>query len=256
MRYILYAVTQYTFHDWLIMINLTIHSQPDDETCGPTCLHAIYNYYGLNLSLAEIIKGIERSASGGTLAPLLGKHALVRGFETTIYINNLDVFDPTWFKQGESNNDELLAKLSAQLNHTVDEGIKQESIAYQQYLQLGGKVRFRMLSAQLLKEYFKQNIPIMTGLSATYLYGSARESFTKEGVSVYDDIRGTPCGHFVVLCGYDNKKKHVVVADPHRENPLSHNNYYKVSITRLINAIMLGVLTYDGNLLMIQPQRM
>ena len=241
---------------WLTMINLPIHSQPDDETCGPTCLHAIYNYYGLNLSLDEVIQGIERSASGGTLAPLLGNHALVRGFDTTIYINNLDVFDPTWFRHGESDNEELIAKLVAQLKHKSDAGIRQDSLAYQHYLQLGGKVCFRMLSAQLLKEYFKQNIPIMTGLSATYLYGSAREQFTKEGVSIYDDIRGTPCGHFVVLCGYDNKRKHVVFADPHRENPLSHNNYYKVSITRLINAIMLGVLTYDGNLLIVQPQRM
>ena len=238
------------------MIDLTIHSQPDDETCGPTCLHAIYNYYGLEVNLEDIISGIERSMSGGTLAPLLGKHALVRGFETTIYVNDLTIFDPTWFKQGISCNEELIAKLAAQLKYKEGDGIVQSSIAYQQYLQLGGKVRFKMLNAHLLKEYFNQRIPIMTGLSATYLYDSARESFPNKTVSVYDDIRGTPCGHFVVLCGYDEKKKHVVVADPHRENPLSHDNYYKVSITRLINAIMLGVLTYDGNLLIIQPQRM
>lgn len=239
------------------MINLTIHSQPDDETCGPTCLHAIYRFYGLRIALEDVIHSIERSASGGTLAPLLGKHALARGFDTTIYINNLDIFDPTWFdyKRGESCNEELAAKLEAQMKYKTHEGLVQSSIAYQQYLQLGGKVRARMLHTKLLKEYFKQNIPIITGLSATYLYASARETFTPEGISIYDDIRGTPCGHFVVLCGYDDSKKHIIVADPHRENPLSHDNYYKVSITRLINAIMLGVLTYDGNLLIIQPKR-
>ena len=58
----------------------------------------------------------------------------------------------------------------------------------------------------------------------------------------------------MILCGYDEQKRHVVVADPHRENPLSHDNYYKVSSNRLINAIMLGVLTYDANLLIIQPK--
>ena len=240
----------------LIMIDLTIHTQPDDETCGPTCLHAVYNYYGMKRSLAEVIKGVERSLSGGTLAPLLGKHALARGFNTTIYVNSLDVFDPTWFKQGKARREELLAKLATQLKHKTEPGIKQLSIAYQQYLELGGNIRFRTITVQLLKEYFKQNIPILTGLSATYLYGCARESYTREGLSVYDDIRGTPCGHFVVLCGYDDKKKHIVVADPHRQNPLSHNNYYKVTISRLINAIMLGVLTHDGNLLIINPQRM
>lgn len=237
------------------MIDLPIHSQPDDETCGPTCLHAIYNYYGLNISLEKVISEIERSASGGTLAPLLGKHALANGFATGIYVHDLNIFDPSWFrlKHGEAASEELIAKLDAQMKYKKGEGIAQSSIAYQQYLQLGGKIYSRMLTVQLLKQYFKKNIPIMVGLSATYLYGSARENFI-DGMSVFDDIRGTPCGHFVILCGYDDKKKHVIVADPHRENPLSHDNYYKVSIVRLINAIMLGVLTYDGNLLIIQPR--
>ena len=236
------------------MIDLTIHTQPDDETCGPTCLHAIYNYYGLTVSLDEVVQGVERSFSGGTLAALLGKHALMRGFDTSIYINNLDVFDPSWFNDGKASRESLIAKLEAQMKHKWDKGIVQSSIAYQQYLHLGGNVRFRTLSVQLLKGYFKQNIPILTGLSATYLYRSAREHYTKEGLAFYDDIRGTPCGHFVVLCGYDEKKKHVIVADPHRENPLSHDNYYKVESNRLINSIMLGVLTYDANLLIIQPK--
>ncbi len=124
------------------MINLPIHSQPDDETCGPTCLHAIYSFYGLQMELDDVIASIERSLSGGTLAPLLGKHALVRGFDTTIYVNDLTIFDPTWFKQGISCNDELLAKLAAQLKYKDGEGIVQSSIAYQQYLQLGGKFVF------------------------------------------------------------------------------------------------------------------
>ncbi|KTD23325.1 peptidase-C39 like family protein [Legionella londiniensis] len=238
------------------MIELNIHTQPDDESCGPTCLHAIYAYYGLEKNLESMIGDVERSFSGGTLAPLLGKHALKEGFTATIYVNNLDVFDPTWFVHGEARREVLISKLDAQLKHKMDLGIAQSSIAYQQYLRLGGNVRFDTLSIALLKEFFKQKIPILTGLSATYLYRSAREFFTSDGLSVYDDIRGTPCGHFVVLCGYDEKKRNVVVADPHRENPLSHDNYYKVSSTRLINAILLGVLTYDANLLIIQPKRM
>jgi hypothetical protein len=236
------------------MINLQIHTQPDDETCGPTCLHALYSYYGLDISLSEVVRDVERSFSGGTLAPLLGKHALSRNFDTTIYINNLDVFDPTWFDEGEASSDSLVAKLEAQMKHKWDKGIVQSSLAYQQYLRLGGLVRFKTLSVQLLKMYFKKKCPILTGLSATYLYRSARESYSKEGVSFFDDIRGTPCGHFVILCGYDDGKKHVIVADPHRENPLSHDNYYVVNSERLINAIMLGVLTYDANLLIIQPK--
>lgn len=236
------------------MIDLKIKTQPDDETCGPTCLHSIYRYLGYEISLKEVIANVERSLSGGTLAPLLGKHALAQGFDTTIYVNNLDIFDPTWFKHDDTAGKLLISKLDAQMKHKWDKDIIQSSLAYQQYIEMGGIVRFQTISVNLLKEYFAQQLPILTGLSATYLYRSARELYTTDGVAHYDDIRGMPCGHFVVLCGYDESNRHIVVADPHRQNPISNNNYYKVSSNRLINAIMLGVLTYDANLLIIKER--
>lgn len=236
------------------MIDLEMHTQPDDETCGPTSLHSVYRYYGYAISLEEVVLSVERSVSGGTLAPMLGKHALMRGFSATIYVNNLNIFDPTWFENGLGDRELIIKKLAAQMKYKKEKALVQASVAYQDYLKLGGQLSFQTLNVQLLKDYFAKGIPILTALSATYLYRSARESFTKDGRSIYDDIRGTPCGHFVVLCGYDDAHRHIVVADPHRENPLSHDNYYKVSSYRLINAIMLGVLTYDANLLIIEPK--
>jgi len=236
------------------MIELEIQRQPDDETCGPTSLHAIYQYYGLDLPLEEIIKGVDRSLSGGTLTPMLGKHALQHGFQASIYVYNLNLFDLTWFHNGHVDNDFLMEKLEAQMHYRNDPFITKATLALFDYLKLGGKICSNSLNVDLLKKYFKRKIPILTALSATYLYRSARERFTPEGKSVYDDIRGEPCGHFVVLCGYDATKRLVVVADPHAENPLFRNNYYKVSINRLINSIMLGVLTYDANLLIIEPK--
>jgi len=238
------------------MIDLTIQNQPNDETCGATCLHAIYHHYGLQISLEEVIHQVARSLSGGTLAPFLGIHALGLNFKTTIYVNNVDVFDPTWFSTIHGNAKcNILDKLKMQMDSKQEtEGLTQLSLAYQKYLEQGGTLKFHTLNTQLLKNYFDQKTPILTGLSATYLYRCPRERFTPEGKSFYDDIHGTPCGHFVVLCGYDDLHRRVVIADPARENPLSHNNYYKVSINRLINAIMLGVLTYDANLLIIEPK--
>jgi hypothetical protein len=236
------------------MIDLIMQSQPDDETCGPTSLHAIYKYYGLDIPLEEIIQNVDRSLSGGTLTPMLGTHALQQGFQTTIYIYNLTIFDPTWFHNGEVDNQFLIEKLDAQMRYKNDPYITKETMAYFEYLKLNGKIRLQSLKIDLLKKYFKRGIPIVTALSATYLYRSSREYFTPEGKSVYDDIRGTPCGHFVVLCGYDPKKRLIIIADPHPANPLFKNNYYKVSINRLINSIMLGVLTYDANLLIIEPK--
>ena len=57
------------------------------------------------------------------------------------------------------------------------------------------------------------------------------------------------------MCGYDKETREVLVADPLQKNPLSETNQYIVSIDRVIGAILLGILTYDANLLIIEPRR-
>lgn len=235
------------------MIEFKMHRQPDGETCGPTSLYAVYRHYGLECSLEEVIASVERTSSGGSLAAFLGKDALLRGFEAIIYVNNLVVFDPSWFKKGRCDRDFLIQKLKLQLKVKHEADLVQASQAYIHFLSLGGEVRFETLNKQLLKKYLHQKIPILTGLSATYLYDHAR--YLYQGSEVFlNDIEGTPCGHFVVLCGYDESHRHVLVADPSEENPLSHDHYYAVKMDRLINSILLGVLTYDANLLILQPR--
>lgn len=234
------------------MIHIEINTQPDDETCGPTCLHALYRYYGYDMSLEEVAKTIKRSASGGTLAPYLGSHALARGFSASILINNMDIFDPSWFEHSEAAVN-LSAKLEEQLQYKNDPGLHQCSKAYQEFLAAGGIIKYKFLSIELLKEYFSYKLPLITALSSTYLYNSPREVYVNK-VSHFDDIRGTPCGHFVIIAGYDEVHRHIVVVDPQKENPISHNHYYRVSSHRLINAILMGMVTYDANLLIIQPR--
>ncbi|MEQ8812114.1 MAG: hypothetical protein RIE59_23805, partial [Imperialibacter sp.] len=70
--------------------------------------------------------------------------------------------------------------------------------------------------------------------------------------SVYDDLKGYPMGHFVVLTAIDENGI-VSVSDPYQENPLSVENEYKVVVHRIINSILLGIVTYDDNLLILEP---
>ena len=44
------------YHWGNVMIELNIRTQPNDETCGPTSLHAIYHYYGKTITLNEVIE--------------------------------------------------------------------------------------------------------------------------------------------------------------------------------------------------------
>jgi hypothetical protein len=56
------------------------------------------------------------------------------------------------------------------------------------------------------------------------------------------------------LWGYRREDRHVLIADPLAPNPLAPDRYYGVDIYRLVCAIMLGILTFHGNLLIIRPR--
>jgi hypothetical protein len=236
-----------------LLNKLQILTQPDDSTCGPTSLHAVYQYFKDDVSLEQVISEVSFLEEGGTLAVLLGSHALRRGYKVHIYSYNLHVFDPTWFKM---SNEKIIQNLQEQLLYKKDAKLQMATHAYIEFLGLGGELRYKDLTPDLLDQYFSKGIPMLSGLSATYLYNCARERTNERDESIFDDVRGEPMGHFVVLAGFvdDQDKEHVIVADPYQENPLFRNNYYNVPISRLINAIMLGIVTYDANLLVIQPK--
>ena len=63
-----------------LVLDFDMQTQPDDVTCGPTCLTALYNYYGDDIPLKEVIQEVKQLKLGGTLAVMLGNHALKRGY--------------------------------------------------------------------------------------------------------------------------------------------------------------------------------
>ncbi len=229
-------------------LELEILPQPDDTACGPTCLHAVYRFYGEEITLEEVITSTRKLEEGGTLAPLLGRHALERGYAATLYTYNLHVFDPTWFEPGAPD---LRERLESELEVKTDRKLRAAGKAYLRFLEHGGVIKFVDLTSRVLRRYLRRSIPILTGLSATFLYRSAREFGPDDAP---DDIRGEPVGHFVVLCGYHREGRTVEVADPFHPNPVAEGHYYEVGIDRLIGAILLGTLTYDGNLLILEPR--
>jgi len=233
-----------------ISLGFDIQAQPDEVTCGPTCLQALYNYYGDTIPLKQVIKEVKQLKFGGTLAVMLGNHALRQGYKAHIYTYNLNVFDPTWFQHSSRK---IIQYLKRQMNFKHKRRkLQVASRAYIKFLEWGGELHYAELDSDLIKKYLKQSTPILTGLSATYLYGTAREI---PQFDIYDSIKGEPSGHFVVITGYDEEKDCVYIADPMEPNPLGKGQVYTVGFTRLINSIMLGIVTYDANLLVIEPKK-
>jgi len=224
-----------------------VEPQPDDVTCGPACLHGLYRHYGDEVPLADVVADIHTLDKGGTLDVFLANHALKRGYEATILTYNLELFDPTWFALP---NDEIRARLAAQAKVKPWRRLQAATRGYKEFLRLGGKLVLRDLEPALLRKYVERG-PVITGLSATYLYRAVREV---PETNLDDDIRGEPVGHFVVLTGYRRATREILIADPLEGNPLTRSRYYAVRVQRLIGAILLGVMTYDANLLVIEPR--
>jgi hypothetical protein len=217
--------------------------QPDETTCGPTCLHAIYDYWGKTEPLESIIVRTRKLESGsGTFAVFLGCDALRNGFQATIYTYNLTVFDPTWFAPGV----DIAERLRRQREIKTDSRLQHATEGYLEFLRLGGRLRLTDLSQSLLHGLLRRGTPILTGLSSTFLYRAPREHGPDD---IPDDVRGFPAGHFVVIAGYNREKRRVLIADPY-----GPSQEYWINIDRVLGSVLLGIVTHDANLLVIHSR--
>jgi hypothetical protein len=231
-----------------LQLPVRILPQPDETTCGPTCLHAVYRYWGDDEPLRDVIARTEQLEHGGTFAVFLGCDALRRGYRAAIYTWNVTVFDPTWFRPGV----DIAAKLAHQREVKPEPRLQTVTSGYLEYLARGGRLRFADLSLDLVRALLRFKLPIITGLSSTFLYHARREYGPDD---TPDDIRGRPVGHFVVIAGHDPRSGRVLVVDPYEPNPYGRTHEYWISSDRVVAAILLGIVTHDANLLIVYPRR-
>ncbi len=247
-------------------LELEIQSQPNDSSCGPTCLAAVYRYWNDPVDLNWLIEEFGQLVSGGTLAVQLGCHALARGYDALITTYNLQVFDPTWFQSadGVGDNSHLAEKLQRQLETKASRPdidrlrLQVATESYLRFLSLGGRIQMQPLDEALIVNTLTQGVPILCGLSATYLYQERRERWQPRDAtgrtSLADDIGGDPVGHFVVMYGFDQRTRNVLIADPLYPNPIAATHKYHAPLSRVAAAILLGIVTYDANLLAVVPR--
>src|SRR5205814_3455905 len=133
-------------------------------------------------------------------------------FDATIYTYNLNVFDPTWFR----TKVDLADRLHRQREVKPDPRLQQATAGYLEFIELGGELRFADLSTAMVHDLLQRGLPVLTGLSSTYLYSSAREYGPQDAP---DDIRGVPAGHFVIIAGFDQLQRTMLVVDPYQPTP-------------------------------------
>ncbi len=231
-----------------LLLEVPALRQPDDFSCGPTCLFKVLRGYGDARAFEDVDALVRRTDGGGTLGVFLALAALELGYEATLYSYNLRVFDPTWSALAPT---QLAEKLGARAAAVEEAKLRESLEAHARFVRAGGHVRFDELSTELLVALLDAGHPIVCGLSATYLYQTARVNPVTNGI---DPVAGEPEGHFLVVCGYRAHGRHFIVSDPYRGLPMTVTGTYEVGAARLLGAILLGDVTYDGELLVVAPR--
>lgn len=230
-------------------------AQPDDVSCGPTCLAQVLAFHGDLQPISALIARVRKNPDGGTLAVHLGQLALELGYRARLYPFGVRVFDPSWW---ELPLPAIVARLHRRHQRLQDEREREIIAAFLRFLADGGELRFQEPSAALLVGRLARGRPLICGLSATWLYRQPREDpWTNQP----DDIGGQPVGHFVTLVGYTGRGRHIHVTDPSEDAPFDaggdlggeRTGRYPLPTDRLLHAMLLGDTTRDAVLLEVWP---
>jgi len=206
-------------------------NQINPPSCIPACLQEVFGYYKKQISQQKILASLEHPERGMAIVQA-GFFAKESGFKPIVITNNIIVFDPTWF----SSTNEKLAENLKKRKKFVDKYNQALIDAYIEYLKATGTIKFDSISANLLKQYLSQNIPIIMEIASTYLYKKAKS--TRPGA--FDNaLRGEVEGHGVVIAGFNGNKFKIV--DPNtKNNPYSKSGIYWIESNELLTSF--GIL--------------
>ena len=145
-------------------------------------------YWGDDEPLATVIERMWRLEQGGTFAVFLGCDALAQGLSRAhLHVQPLrvrsDVVHAAARRHRRAARSRSARRRATRGQHATD--------GYLEFLERGGRLRFADLSQHLIRGILRCRLPIITGLSSTYLYRSARE-FGRTDTP--DDVRGIRSG--------------------------------------------------------------
>lgn len=216
-------------------------------TCGSSALQQVLAYYGVKKSLNEVLKNVKTYKYGSWGCDVLS-YALKLGFEAEIITRDLNIFDPTWFKL---DRNKLIKKLKSRIKY-AKKNDKHGITGYTRFLELGGRIRFGIITENMIKDYLKKKIPVIACICSTALWKCKRIYSKKIGEgyrSIPSDVKGKPEGHFLVISGYTKDK--FIVTDPHYKIPNSKTGIYTVPTKDLIAFILMWEY---GNVCVIKPK--
>jgi hypothetical protein len=225
-----------------------------DGYCGPYALTQIFNYYRYQITPEEVISQNARYFKNGSLDGYLGALAIEKGFQAILMPFNINIYDPSWKDLPSS----LLSRKLQKLKKTKDQYWQESINSHLFFLNHGGQIKFPELTPDLIYQYLKKKIPLLTSLCITALYQEPKtiaqiDPRTRKLKLKHDEFTGNLIGHFCVVHGVDLKKQEIYISDPWHLIPqhFSKTRNYKVSFSRFLTSLLYGTYTRDASLIAI-----
>ena len=217
-----------------------------------TAATQLLTYFDSSVRVEEVIKNVpvyvENGEKIGTSPGHLAAYLASQGFKTTVYIFDVELFDPSW--EGESAG-RIIERLTqrqlgiptnswlAKYHHILVDGWKL-------FAESGGSFAQPPLSTELLHSLLKTH-PYLLMVNSTYLNHTAKQVYNRETDKFEDDTtRGRSLTHAVTCAGY--KEGSFLIVDP--DPPQGETQHRWIKADHLIASIM-AAQTESDNLLMV-----
>jgi len=214
-----------------------------DFECGPACVAQVLAYYKIPYNIDEIIDYTSNSYKFKDWDYQMAQYLITKGLHPIIITFQSLIFDPSWERL---NQRDLLKKMKKELVffysdstrlkhkgflawHNLEPEISELEEAIK-YLEMGGQIIIKPISANDLVSFVKDETPVICAYDSILLHAMKRGFMGKP-----DDISGNPMGHVSVIGGYN--KNNFQLVDP--SYWYRKEEKYFVNKERLINSIII-----------------
>lgn len=220
--------------------------------CMQTAATQLLSFYDPKVKVSDVINEvpiyIENGEKIGTSPGHLAAYFAQRGYDTTVYVFDTELFDRSWVdKPSTEVVDYLKQRQSAiptnswlsKYHHILVDG-------WDLFAQSGGKFAFAPISIELLHTLITEH-PFLLMVNSTYLNGSSKQRFDPKSDSfINDSIQGRSLTHAVTCAGYKDNRFLIVDPDP----PKNIEQHRWIAADHLIASVM-SAQTESDNLLMV-----
>lgn len=228
--------------------------QQKTSECMQTTATQVMAFFDPTISVDEVIKDVpvyvENGEKIGTSPGHMAAYFAQKGYQTTVYIFDVELFDRSWEGLGE---EEVLTRLRqrqehipanawlAAYHHILVDG-------WALYVKSGGRFSFPQLSTSLLYDLLVPS-PYLLMVNSTYLNQRAKQIYNQATDKFDDDpIKGRSLTHAVACAGYRDSQ--FLIVDPDPPEGVSHHRW--IAQDHLIASIMAAQTESDNFLITIR----